>query len=123
MSRSQEIASTIVQQIKRTGNIFVVGSWGVNFKKLSCGEKFGIIIDSEKNETLSRNSLGYLKMKTKGAKHKGDIYILLMPSDEYTIIAAKTTDKLGVIKTKIVKEIEGVYWNDLVEILDSIIEK
>lgn len=122
INENKQIANEILRQIK-TGNIWVIGSWGINFKKLVCGGNFGIIIDSKKNETLEIKSRAYIKMKVSGLKHKGDIYILLNYNDEYTIIAAKTTDKLGTIKTKICHQVEGVWCENLVEVLDSIIEK
>lgn len=119
MSRHMEIAKTIHSQIRMSG-IKIMGSWG--FNSPAAGEKFGIIIDSETGETYSKNSLAYLQFKVNGRLHRGFVYVLYMADDTYTVLTVKMRQSGPKIKCKVTNELENIYGEDLVEIIDGLVE-
>lgn len=94
---TMEIARTILNQIKY-GDQWALGSYGAtNFAALS--------------ENKERS--GGLSFQVNGLKHKGWATIELRWVDDYTVIF---TNK----KREVVKRVEGVYCDQLVEVLDYI---
>lgn len=118
----QQIAQTILQQIRATAGFFVYGSWGIDRKSFVAGDKFSILLNSETGEVESRDSLGYLRFKVSGRLHKGLVFVLLMSDDTYTVITLKTRSKGAIFTSKIVQEIPNVYWNELSSTIDEMIE-
>lgn len=89
---SIEIAETIRRQLLGTG-LIKVWSWGANtFRAIQNG----------------------LTFKVQGFKFKGNIEIILMPSDTYTIRLLK--DK------EIQQEFENVHFDEMVDLIDVQVE-
>jgi len=104
-----EVAQTIKDQLRMTGGIFVVGSWGAREWLGTPASVHGDVI------------LGALRFRVSGRKFKGIIEIALMPSDTYRVTLFKM-DKRQPRGIKIVDIIEDVYWDNLVKIIDEKIE-
>jgi hypothetical protein len=90
--KSIQIAETIRKQLLGTGTV-KVWSWGANtWRAIQNG----------------------LTFKVQGFKFRGDIQIILMPSDTYTIRL--------VLKNEIHKEFEGVHFDEMVDLIDVEVE-
>lgn len=99
---TQQVAETIRQQLLGGGR-FKVMSWGV--RSWSCGE------------TEKGNS--FLAFRVSGFIFKGIVKIILWGNDTYTIHLVKNEKGVEVIK----KEVEGVYNEDLTDVVDGLVEK
>lgn len=96
-NRVMELASTILNQIK-AGDSWALGAWGAR----------GYYAISE-----SKDFQGGLGFKVNGLKHKGWVTIKLRWVDDYTI---SFINKIG----QVVKEVEGIYCDQLVEVIDFV---
>ena len=91
-SRSIEIANTIRQQLLTLGKI-KVWSWGANtWKAINNG----------------------LILKVQGFKFKGEVAIILMPNDTYTIRLIN--------RRQVVKEFTNIYFDMMVDLIDKQVE-
>ena len=97
MSKQEEIAKTIIQQMK-FGDKFALMAWGAKY--------FSAIKES-------REFQGGLEMTVNGLKHKGWVRIELRWVDDYTITFINK-------KRETVKVVEGAYCDMLVEVIDWI---
>lgn len=117
----REIAQTIVSQVKAL-DPFALGAWGArDLHALPAGTKAGAI-----NEGAP--ALGGLAATVSGAKHKGLLRVLLMPSDTYRIeIFKRSYENFGGRRVfagyKLKDSVEGVYFENLVRVIDGLVEK
>lgn len=96
-NRTMEIAQTIVSQIKAL-DFWAMGAWGCqNLVALPESKEFA----------------GGLRFKVNGMKFKGYVAIELRWVDDYTISFLNR-------KGEVAKKVEGVYCDQLVEIIDWI---
>jgi hypothetical protein len=107
-SNTQEIAKTIIQQIKAT-DYWALGAWGYrNPVALREGqEKHGYI-------------LGGIQFDVSGKKlpRGGKVLVYLMGDDTYTVRVVR----IHGTKVNEIKLVEQVYCDDLMRIIDQIIE-
>ena len=97
---SREIRSQLLASASRK---IMVMCWGAhNFSATSRG-------------TYLPDSLGGLTFKVRGAKHKGYVAILLMPSDTYTVLLMNRTGT-------VTETIDDVYCDNLTEVIDRRVE-
>lgn len=101
------VGQTIFSQIKAQTPTAVIWSWGASsFKSFS--EKYFQDIPH----------LGGLLFKVRGRVHSGHIMIQLSPSDTYTV----STGKLYKGEFRKITTLEGVYFDMLPQVLDTLIE-
>jgi len=100
MEKQRYIAETILAQIKAFDP----------FAMMAYGAKNLVIL----NETHQYS--GGLSFKVNGFRHKGTVEIALMFNDTYRVRTFNRT------LTKIKDEVKDVYFEDLVQVLDSLIE-
>lgn len=101
-----EVAETIRQQIMASG-IVIPASWGMRqLIAMNRMERFGI------------NMRGGLKFRVSGRLHKGFVVVWLTGSDDYTVELAKMVN--GTFKT--VSRLHGVYFDNLVDVIDGRVE-
>ena len=92
-----EVAKTILNQIE-AGDSSALGAWGAR----------GFYAISENKEFQ-----GGLGFKVNGLSHKGWVTVKLRWLDDYTI---SFIDKMG----QVVKEVQGAYCDELVEVIDFV---
>ena len=99
---TRQVAQTIQQQLYAGGKM-KVWSWGV--RGWSAGE------------TAVGNS--FLAFRVSGFVFKGIVKVILWGNDTYTIQLIKNEKGVEVIK----KEVEGIYADDLTDVVDGMVEK
>lgn len=102
MTHTQQVAETIRQQLFAYGKMKVF-SWGA--KDWSCGQ-------------LAETKESFLAFRVKGLKFKGIVKIILDWTDTYRVQFIKMEKGLEVIK----KEISDVYFDELTDKIDNIVE-
>jgi hypothetical protein len=108
--KPQHIAQTILEQIKALTPQMVFWSWGPSaFKAVSPNQILGI----------NENYLGGLLFYVRGMKHKGHVFVSLALDDTYTVTVGNVVK--GQMKIK--KQVTDVYFDQLGEIIDELIEK
>ena len=110
MENNLEVANTIRSQI-RALDFWALGGWGAN-QYIGSGPG-DICFDGQE---IIRTQ-GYLKFQVKGSKFRGWILIALNAKDTYDIYAYT----IRKIECKLRHHIEGIYCDQLVEILDDLI--
>lgn len=134
MTRTQEIAAIIKQQIFAApkGRMSIAYSWGPN--GFLCGDKvdFALGCDDEGKPTrdFSTPSLGWLRFNVNGRLFKGMVYVVLAPSDTYTILLVENKKKkidMGVVSIpmpycELKSETSDVYADELVRTIDELVE-
>lgn len=105
-----QIAQTIIDQIKALTPGPVFWSWGPStFRAVKENQIQGI------NETY----LGGLLFYVRGMKHKGHVFVSLALNDTYTVSIGNVVK--GQMKLK--KQVSEVYFDQLGEIIDELIER
>ena len=104
------IANTIFEQIKALTPQPVLWSWGAS--------KFQAVSENQ-IEGIGEFYLGALMFYVRGHKHKGHVLVTLAGNDTYTVTIGHV--RRGKIKPK--KQIKDVYFDDLSDIIDNLIEK
>jgi hypothetical protein len=106
---SQEIAKTIIQQIKAT-DYWALGAWGYhNPVALREGqEKYGYILGGIQFD-----------VKAKKLPRGGKVIVYLMGNDTYTVRIVR----IHGTKVNEIKLVDNVYCDDLMRIIDQIIER
>jgi hypothetical protein len=100
---SGEVGKEIYRQIKYFDK-WALASWGAkNF----------VTFDAGKDLNMAHE--GGLKFKVKGSKFKGWVMIYLTPMDLYTIVLGRVRG----VDWKVVKTIDNIYFDQLVEILNE----
>lgn len=107
MSREQEVAQTIMHQLRTLGGIKMM-SWGAHaFRHGSTrGEKY---------------SNPFLLFRVNGLLYKGQVMIVLMGDDTYTIRLVKKDLTLPT-GFAVTKEVENVFFDEMVDLIDSMVE-
>ncbi len=105
---SREIAQTILEQIKYLDHMALM-AWG---------SKHLIALSSE-DRPNGKRQIGGLQMTVNGMKFRGQVLIRLMANDTYTIECGT----LFKTNWKMKHQLEDVYCEQLVEIIDSLIER
>jgi hypothetical protein len=105
-----QIAMTIFQQMKTLTPAPVMMSWGAS--------KFQAVRENQ-IKGVNEDYLGGLLFYVRGMKHKGHVFITLSLNDTYTVSIGHV--KKGVINPK--KQINEVYFDQLGEIIDELIER
>lgn len=105
-----QIAQTILDQIKTLTPSEVFWSWGAS--------KFRAVRENQ-IQGINENYLGGLVFYVRGMKHKGHVLVSLALNDTYTVTVG------NVIKgqMKIKQQINDIYFDQLGEIIDDLIEK
>lgn len=107
---SQHIAHTILNQIKALTPPYVFWSWGPSaFKSVKENQIQGI----------NENYLGGLVFYVRGMKHKGHVMVSLALNDTYTVTIGNVVK--GTMKSK--KQVNEVYFDQLGEIIDELVER
>ena len=107
---SQQIAQTILEQIRALTPGPVFWSWGPSaFKAVKENQILGI----------NENYLGGLLFYVRGMKHKGHVFVSLALDDTYTVTIGNVVR--GNMKVK--KQVNDVYFDQLGEIIDGLIER
>lgn len=105
-----QIAQTIIDQIKALTPGPVFWSWGPStFRAVKENQIQGI------NEAY----LGGLLFYVRGMKHKGHVFVSLALNDTYTVSIGNVVK--GQMKLK--KQVSEVYFDQLGEIIDELIER
>jgi len=99
---TKQVAETIQQQLYAGGKM-VVWSWGV--RGWSAGE------------TAVGNS--FLAFRVSGFIFKGIVKVILFGNDTYTVQLIKNKKGVEVIE----KEVEGIYADNITEVIDGMVEK
>ena len=107
---STQIAQTILDQTKALTPAPVFWSWGAS--------KFRAVRENQ-IQGVGENYLGGLVFYVRGMKHKGHVLITLSLNDTYTVTIGNVIK--GQIRTK--KQINEVYFDQLGEIIDELIER
>lgn len=107
---AKQIATTIFQQMKALTPAPVMMSWGAS--------KFQAVAENQ-IKGVNENYLGGLLFYVRGMKHKGHVLVSLALNDTYTVSIGHV--KKGVINPK--KQINEVYFDQLGEIIDDLIER
>lgn len=106
--KKSNVAQTILSQIKAIDRR-ALPAWGAkDFVSSSSAANIGGV-------KVGHN--GYLQMTVRGGKFMGKIIIGLSGLDLYDIAAFK----IRLAEVKLVKHVEGIYADQLVEVLDGII--
>ena len=106
---SSEIAYTIRDQIKAL-DPWALMAWGV--------DQMSLIYAQNPASGMGDAHLGGLSFRHRGAKMKGYVWVCLDPSDTYRVYFYK-----GLSNSHLVKEVRDVYVEDLVNVIDSEIER
>lgn len=133
MSRAQEVAMTIRQQIFAApkGRMSIAYSWGIPRDSYLCGEELDLYLGCDEQglctHTRKVSSLGWLRFKVNGRLFKGTVYVVLDPSDTYTVLLVeikrkKTTNGLFTTYAELKAEREQVYVDQLVHTIDRFVE-
>ncbi len=104
------IANEILRQITTMGGM-ITWSWGMSAKQ--------IVPVSMLNKWNFTNPLGGLKFKVNGHHHKGHVVVSLNSNDTYQVSICSI--RKGEIKEK--KRFDNVYFDQLVDIIDTAIER
>jgi hypothetical protein len=107
---TQYIAQTILDQIKTLTPAPVFWSWGPS--------KFRAVRENQ-IQGINENYLGGLLFYVRGMKHKGHVLVSLALNDTYTVTIGNVVK--GQMKAK--KQINEVYFDELSDIIDELIEK
>lgn len=105
-----QIATTIYQQMITITPTPVMMSWGAS--------KFQAVGENQ-IKGVNEDYLGGLLFYVRGMKHKGHVLVSLALNDTYTVSIGHV--KKGVIQPK--KQINEVYFDQLGEIIDELIER
>lgn len=112
-----EIAKEILNQIRTLTPMPVLWSWGASAFKAVHGN--AIQLTYKDVPLTDQYYLGGLMFYVRGAKHRGNVFITLEPSDTYRVsIGQLRKGKFNAKDTK-----TNVYFEDLPTILDSLIEQ
>lgn len=112
---TQQIAKTILEQIKATTPTPVLWSWGA-----SKWQMLGESTDMRRSiKGLEHSYLGGLMFYVRGHHHKGHVVITLGLDDLYVVSIGHV--RKGEMKPK--KQIEGVYFDMLGEVIDELVER
>lgn len=104
------IAQTILDQIQTLTPVSVVLSWGAS--------KFRAVRENQ-IQGINEKYLGGLVFYVRGMKHKGHVLVSLALNDTYTVTIGNVVK--GEMKVK--QQINDVYFDQLGEIIDELIEK
>ena len=104
------IAQTIIDQIKALTPGPVFWSWGPS--------KFRAVRENQ-IQGIDENYLGGLLFYVRGMKHKGHVFVSLALNDTYTVSIGNVVK--GQMKLK--KQVNEVYFDQLGEIIDELIER
>lgn len=107
---STQIAQTILDQIKTLTPSNVFWSWGAT--------KFRAVKENQIQQ-INENYLGGLLFYVRGMKHKGHVFVSLALNDTYTVTIGNVIK--GQMKVK--QQIKEVYFDELGEIIDGLIER
>ena len=107
---STQIAQTILDQIKTLTPMPVFWSWGAS--------KFRAVKENQ-IQGINESYLGGLVFYVRGMKHKGHVLITLALNDTYTVTIGNVVK--GNMKVK--KQISEVYFDQLGEIFDELVER
>ena len=118
MSHTHAYCQEIIRQLKGKG-LWVFGSWGSR-SFVDMGEVFDIPTDDQ-GSVRTIKCRACLRFRVSGRLHTGLVYVVLTGADDYTIIIAK--DKRGLMPyAKITKELNGIYCDQLVDVVDRLVE-
>lgn len=134
MTRAQEIATIIKQQIFAApkGRMSIAYSWGPN--GFLCGDKVNFALGCDESggctSTFEIPSLGWLRFNVNGRLFKGMVYVVLAPSDTYTVLLVENKKKKinkGVVSIsmpycELKSETSYVYADQLVRTIDELVE-
>lgn len=62
-----------------------------------------------------------IQLDVKGSKFRGRVFIALDPSDTYNLFFVKLGDKRVDYKCKLIEQKNGIYFDQLVEVIDDVI--
>lgn len=105
-----QIAQTIINQIKALTPGPVFWSWGPSAFRA---------VKENQIQGINENYLGGLLFYVRGMKHKGHVFVSLALNDTYTVSIGNVVK--GQMKLK--KQVNEVYFDQLGEIIDELIEK
>jgi len=104
------VGKTIFEQIKMLAPRPVLWSWGAS--------KFQVFKENQ-IKGIGEDYLGGLVFYARGFKHKGHVFVTLAGSDTYTVTIGHL--RRGTVKPK--KQVKEVYFDELVDTIDTLIEK
>ena len=124
MSETQEYCKTILSQLKWKG-LAVLMSWGAH-RFTNMGNK----VEKKKKkedgyDAMTLSGRACLRFNVQGALHKGLVYVLLTGVDDYTIVLTRPkrcSKNNPVAYEEIVKEVEGIYCDELADTVDRLVE-
>lgn len=105
-----QIAQTIIEQIRTLTPGPVFWSWGPSAFRA---------VKENQIQGINENYLGGLLFYVRGMKHKGHVFVSLALNDTYTVSIGNVVR--GQMKLK--KQVNDVYFDELGEIIDGLIEK
>jgi hypothetical protein len=105
-----QIAQTILDQIKTLTPMPVFWSWGAT--------KFRAVRENQ-IQGINEDYLGGLLFYVRGMKHKGHVFVSLALNDTYTVTVGNVVK--GQMKIK--KQVNDVYFDELGDIIDELIER
>jgi hypothetical protein len=119
MSEAINIANTVIQQIKsgtdasnRNKGTHLMMCWGYRSPLALQAQKYG-----------EDNQLGGLCFRVSGIHFKGLVFVRLIANDTYTVeFGNPSKAKNAVNGLKIKKSLQGMYFDQLTEVIDSYVE-
>ena len=105
-----QIAQTIIEQIRTLTPGPVFWSWGPSAFRA---------VKENQIQGINEHYLGGLLFYVRGMKHKGHVFVSLALNDTYTVSVGNVVK--GQMKLK--KQVNEVYFDQLGEIIDELIEK
>lgn len=110
MNYEKKIANEILQQIRALTPTPVLWSWGASKWQIVKGNLI---------KGIGEDYLAGLKFYCRGRIHKGHVLVTLAGNDTYTVTIGHV--RKGVIKP--IKQIKEVYFDELSNTIDELIEK
>jgi hypothetical protein len=104
------VGQTIFQQIRALTPTPIYLSWGAS--------KFQTF-NTDQLKGIGEFYIGGIVFYARGAKHKGHVVVTLAGNDTYTVSIGYL--KKGAIQPK--NQIKGVYFDELSDVIDNLIEK